>query len=260
MHVLKNAIKNPKRFADHFFIKFLNKKIDQISLIDGFFNQKKGIEIGGPSKIFSQSGYIPIYPIVDTIDGVNFSELTVWENTIVEGKTYDFGGAKLGHQFIKDGTDLTSIDSQSYDFVLSSHSLEHIANPLKALTEWLRVLKSGGVLLLILPDSEYTFDCRRPITKFEHLLDDYKNNTTEKDLTHLEEIMSLHDLSYDPGVKSLEDFRTRSDNNFANRCLHHHVFDLKLMEQIFDYFNLKIILKEVSPPFNLIMMGVKLNQ
>jgi predicted SAM-dependent methyltransferase len=140
---------------------------------------------------------------------------------------------------------------------LSSHSLEHIANPLKALTEWLRILKKGGTLLVILPDSSYTFDCKRPITKFEHLIQDYNENTSERDLTHLEEILSLHDLSYDKGIKNFDEFKKRSHDNFRNRCLHHHVFDLNLMERIFNYFHLKVIVKTTSPPFNLIMMGIK---
>jgi len=259
MNIIKNAIKNPLRFTNHFSIRFLNKKIKQLHEMEAFFKQKKGIEIGGPSKIFSEAGYIPLYRLVDSIDGVNFSTKTVWENTISEGKTYDFGSEVLGYQFIQDGTDLSVIESQKYDFVLSSHSLEHIANPLKALTEWLRVLKKGGSLLIVLPDSKYTFDCKRAITKFEHLLDDFKNNATERDTTHIEEIISLHDLSYDDGIKNIDDFKKRSEDNFTNRCLHHHVFDLELMEQIFNYFNLKIILREVSPPFNLIMMGIKEN-
>jgi predicted SAM-dependent methyltransferase len=257
MNKLLSSLKDPSRFAEHFSIKFLNKKINQLSEIEPFFLIKKGLEIGGPSKIFTKEGYIPIYPLVDTIDGVNFSTTTVWENTISEGKTYDFGGIAPGYQLIQDGTDLSVIKPETYDLLLSSHSLEHIANPIKALKEWLRVLKKGGVLLVILPDSRYTFDCKRPITKFEHLLQDFKDNTSEKDLTHLDEIISLHDLSYDDGIKSLEDFKKRSSDNFTNRCLHHHVFDMNLLEQVFKYLNLKIILKDVSPPFNLIIMGIK---
>jgi SAM-dependent methyltransferase len=225
--------------------------------IKSFFAHKKGLEIGGPSRIFSEEGYIPLYPLADTVDGVNFSTNTVWENTISEGKTYDFGERLPGYQFIQDGTDLSVIKSETYDFVLSSHSLEHIANPIKALTEWIRVLKKGAALLLILPDSRYTFDCKRSITKFEHLLQDFKNNTTERDLTHLDEILALHELSYDDGISNLEDFKKRSNDNFENRCLHHHVFDMNLLERILKHFNLKIVTKNVAPPFNLIVMAIK---
>jgi SAM-dependent methyltransferase len=257
MNTIRNKIKDAGRFKDQFAIKFLNKKLKQLTAIESYFKQKNGLEIGGPSKIFSREGYIPLYPIANRIDGVNFSAITVWENTIKEGSTYDFGGISPGYQFIRDGTDLNTIKSETYDFLLSSHSLEHIANPIKALKEWLRVLKKGGALVVILPDNKYTFDCKRPITKFEHLLQDFNGGTSEADLTHAEEILSLHDLSYDKGVKNLEDFKKRSLDNFNNRCLHHHVFDFELVKQIFNYFDIKVILEESSPPFNLITIGVK---
>jgi len=257
MSKILNKLKDPRRFINHFSIKFLNKKIKNFNDFENFFKGKKGLEIGGPSKIFTAEGYIPIYPLVSVVDGVNFSTQTVWENTIAEGQLYNFGNEKDGYQFIQDGTDLSIIESDSYDFVLSSHSLEHIANPLKAVKEWLRILKKGGVLVIILPDSRYTFDRNRTVTKFEHLLQDMESGTSEKDLTHLQEILSLHDLSYDDGVNGLDEFKSRSADNFLNRCLHHHVFNISLMEKIYEYFNVKIFLKHTSPPFNLIIMGTK---
>ena len=39
-----------------------------------------------------------------------------------------------------------------YDFVFSSHSLEHIANPLKAISEWLRITKKDGYIIIIVPE------------------------------------------------------------------------------------------------------------
>jgi SAM-dependent methyltransferase len=244
-------------FANHVSIKFFNKKIKQLAEIKTLFAGKNGLEIGGPSKIFTKEGYIPVYPLIDNVDGVNFSGVTIWENTIEEGLTYNVGNQKLGTQYIKDGTDLSIIPSDKYDFILSSHSLEHIANPLKALKGWLRVLKPGGALLLILPDSRYTFDCNRPVTKFEHLKEDELAGTPETDLTHLDEILALHALSYDDGVENIAEFEKRSKNNFENRCLHHHVFDLELMETMLTHVGLKIVLKDVAPPFNLIMMAIK---
>jgi len=74
------------------------------------------------------------------------------------------------NQYICDATDLGMIPDESYDFLLSCNSLEHMANPLKAMGEWLRILKHGAYLLIIVPDKRYTFDHLRPITSFEHLL------------------------------------------------------------------------------------------
>jgi SAM-dependent methyltransferase len=40
----------------------------------------------------------------------------------------------------------------SADYVISKHSLEHVLDPVAALTEWRRVLKSKGKILVVLPD------------------------------------------------------------------------------------------------------------
>ena len=257
MNNLLRKLRYPERFATHFAIKFLNKKLKDLSVIKPFFEGKKGIEIGGPSKLFTSVGYIPVYSMAETIDGVNFSSETIWEHTIAEGRTYNFGGNTPGYQFIADGTELGAIKAETYDFVLSCHSLEHIANPIKALKEWLRVLKVGGVLMLILPDSRFTFDRRRPVTKFEHLLKDFTENTAEDDLTHIAEILELHDISYDAGVADIESFKKRSSDNFINRGLHHHVFDINLLKEILKYLGMKIVVEDISPPFNLMVTATK---
>jgi len=243
-------------------INFINRKVLKtkaayFNTVKDRFIDKKGLEIGGPSKIFGKDGYIPLYPLLKQVDGCNFNNTTVWEGVIREGLTYDVGGTTTGYQYIADSIDLSKIKDETYDFILSSHSLEHIANPIKALKEWLRVLKANGALLLILPNKEFTFDNKRPITKFEHLIADYNLGTTEEDLTHLEEILTLHDLTRDELAGTKEEFKKRSLQNFNNRCLHHHVFDLELLGRVLDYLNIKVLFKEAAPPFNLIIMGIK---
>lgn len=98
-----------------------------------------------------------------------------------------------------EGTAL-EIEDGSYDCVIASHCLEHIANPIKALREWRRVLRSNELLLLILPHRDHTFDWRRPATTIEHMKSDYEDDVSESDMTHLDEVLSLHDLSRDPGA------------------------------------------------------------
>lgn len=219
---------------------------------------KTGLEIGGPSDIFKRKRYIPVYPLAKRVDGVNFSTNTVWENIITEGFTYKYDEKfSPGYQYIKEGAELDSIADGSLDFILSSHSLEHIANPLKALKEWLRILKKGGGMLLILPDKRYTFDRNRPITTFAHILDDYEKNIGEDDLTHLDEILLLHDRNLDTGLINKDEFPARSLNNIHNRCLHHHVFDIELLKEIFADLGLEVILTECLPPFHQIILGKK---
>lgn len=49
---------------------------------------------------------------------------------------------------------MVGVKDDSFDFVHSSHCLEHLHNPLVALTNWLRVLKPGGHLVCIVPDED----------------------------------------------------------------------------------------------------------
>jgi len=54
----------------------------------------------------------------------------------------------------KDGKDLSDIESNKFYFLYSSHCLEHIEDIKKALSEWIRVVKPGGVLYIVVPDYE----------------------------------------------------------------------------------------------------------
>jgi SAM-dependent methyltransferase len=46
---------------------------------------------------------------------------------------------------------LMGIEDQTFDFVYSSHTLEHMANPGVALRNWWKAVKPGGHLILYLP-------------------------------------------------------------------------------------------------------------
>jgi SAM-dependent methyltransferase len=200
---------------------------------------KRGIEIGGPSSLFKS--VLPLYKSIQSLDGVNFSNSTIWEGQIQSGQNFNFVGNRKGIQFISDATDLSQIGGGTYDFVLSSNCLEHIANPLKALFEWKRVIRANGSLILVLPNKANNFDHRRPTTSFDHILEDFNSNTTEDDLTHLDEILKLHDLSMDLAAGSIASFEARSLNNYANRSLHHHVFDLRVMQSMLEYCRFDVI-------------------
>jgi SAM-dependent methyltransferase len=213
-----------------------------------------GIEIGGPSILFKTT--LPLYQKLKSLDGVNFTSSTVWEGNIKSGFTYNFIGNRRGTQFISDGTDLSQIQDDRYDFVLSSNCLEHIANPLKALSEWKRILRDGGALILVLPNKISNFDRNRSTTSFDHIFEDFNKNTSEDDLTHLDEILRFHDLSMDPPAGTFDNFKIRSLDNFNNRTLHHHVFDLDLMRAMFNFLQMTIV-QENKTDNVFLMLAVK---
>jgi SAM-dependent methyltransferase len=189
-----------------------------------------GLEIGGSSGFFRTE--LPVYAEMEACDNVNFAKHTIWGDV---GEDYIVDGKKYGKQYISEATDLRL--TEKYDFVLSSNVIEHIANPLKAVREWINVLKPGGVIVIVAPKKESNFDHRRAITDFSHLIRDFENNIGEDDLTHLPEILELHDLPLDPPAGTLQQFTARSLKNIENRCLHHHVFDLDLLLRIYEYFD-----------------------
>jgi SAM-dependent methyltransferase len=88
---------------------------------------------------------------------------------------------------IDDGETLFSIADCSLDFVIANHMIEHCQNPIGTIEQHLRVLKSGGILYMAVPDKRYTFDVSRPVTSLEHIIRDYTEGPQWSKLSHFEE-------------------------------------------------------------------------
>lgn len=241
------------------FRRIFPRRLDCYSNYKIFFEGKTGLEIGGPSSIFNRKGLIPIYATAALVDNCTFSHQTVWEGALTEGSNYHFDSRKVpGTQYIVEASNLDRIASASYDFVLSSHVLEHVANPLQALAEWIRVLKEEGLLVLVVPHKDGTFDHLRPVTPLAHLIQDFELQTEEGDMTHLDEILRLHDLTRDPDAGDLDTFKKRSLKNLENRCLHQHVFDTRLATEVINHMGLKVLSVELFKPFHIVVVAQKL--
>lgn len=84
------------------------------------------------------------------------------------------------------------LPDSSEAFVLASHLLEHLADPIRALKEWHRVLRPGGTLFLRVPDQRGTFDHARSRTSLAHLVQDHADSEgsgprRSRDLDHYRE-------------------------------------------------------------------------
>jgi SAM-dependent methyltransferase len=219
---------------------------------------KRGLELGGPSPMFRGDELLPVYVGVGALDCCNFATETLWRANIVDGAPYHYSPRKpAGTQYIREATALTGIADGSYDFVLASHVIEHVANPLLAMAEISRILRDQGSLILVLPHKEGTFDHKRPVTPLSHLLDDLKQGTTEDDTTHLDEWLRLVDLERAPEAKPFEAFRQRSLKNFENRGMHHHVFDMALAIAMVDSAGLQVHAVNTATPFHIIVLASK---
>jgi SAM-dependent methyltransferase len=217
-----------------------------------------GIEIGGLSAIFRAGNLLPVYETARRIDNVTFANTTRWEGSIEEGQSFLFDPSKpAGTQFILDGGDLSSLPGEAYDFVISSHMLEHSANPLRVLHGWKRLLRPGGNMLLVLPHRDSSFDHRRPITTISHLVSDFENERTEDDDSHFDEIVALHDLRRDPGQESAETFSKWIFSNTENRGAHHHTFDLHLAIELLDQVGFQLNDAFSAMPMHIVLSASK---
>src|SRR5580704_11223036 len=227
-------------------------RLDCFDSIVPYVKNKRGLEIGGPSEVFRRwYSPLPIYDHIASLDNCDISRTTVWA---AHTDAYNFSPSKApGKTIFCDGSDLSSVVDHSYDFILSSHNLEHFANPVKALREWRRVTRPGGGLILVLPNYARTFDHRRTPTTVDHMFEDFERNTPEDDLTHLPEILDKHDISLDPGAGSAEEFRRRSLDNVNNRCLHHHVFDQTNSRELLTRCGMEVLAVELAIPIHIFL-------
>lgn len=199
--------------------------LDVIKLLEN----KKGLEFGGPTELFGSNSYgMPLYPHVH-LDGGNIFENNYFQYTINDQFNY-YG--KTGSQYNVDCANIEDIQkiNKTYDFILTSHVIEHIANPMKAIKSWVdNLLNENGYILSIIPDYRNCFDRNRPLTQIDHIIEDYKNDTKEDDTTHIEEQKQLHDWS----CGGHRDFYSLCEINYKTRVVHHHTFTPETVDQLF---------------------------
>ncbi|HWY89503.1 MAG TPA: methyltransferase domain-containing protein [Solirubrobacteraceae bacterium] len=210
----------------------------------------RGLEIGGPSAVFSATGLLPVYPMLDTLDGVQWATRTVWHDLDRE-QGYRPEGARMGELHVLDGADLGSMSDSTYDVVISSHVFEHIANPLRALASWRKVTRLGGYLLMIVPHIVGTFDHRRPLTTLGHVIEDFERGVEEDDLTHLDETLRLHDRGRDSEPGDGETWAARRRGNLTTRVLHHHTFTTASLLELLDHAGLELLAAETRFPHDI---------
>jgi SAM-dependent methyltransferase len=94
------------------------------------------------------------------------------------------------------GGDAMKLPEGKFDYVFSSHCLEHLLNPIKALLHWKSRIKEGGVLFLYLPhpDMEYWL----PQNNSKHLHQWYPEDMAKivRDLGFKNVIHSERDLAW----------------------------------------------------------------
>lgn len=88
----------------------------------------------------------------------------------------DYCGTYVKVDIVSPGDNLPFKDNV-WDFVISSHAIEHFYDPIKTIKEWFRVVKPGGYVYIIAPHKERTFDKDRPRTTLAELIQRHEQPT-----------------------------------------------------------------------------------
>jgi SAM-dependent methyltransferase len=152
---------------------------------------------------------------------------------------------------VDDGTELAKFADASVDFVIANHVLEHLEDPVRALRNWVRVLRSGGVLFISLPDPGHSFDSMRQRTTVEHVLRDHNEGPAVSHREHLAEYARVVDgvpeERVDARIEELES---------GAWSIHFHVWELQSFLELL--FALKLparveAAQAVAPEFTVVL-------
>ncbi|KAL3090577.1 hypothetical protein niasHS_005489 [Heterodera schachtii] len=150
--------------------KFVAVQYNESKLAHRLLDGKRGIEIG--ASMHNPFG-LDTWNIDYTDDPKALFQKTQVE---VSGKA-----AKV--HIIAPG-DKLPFTNNSVDFVINSHVLEHFYDPIKAIEEWLRIVKPGGFVYMDIPHKERTFDRNRNRTTLAELLERHQHPNAGNDTAH----------------------------------------------------------------------------
>ncbi len=139
-----------------------------------------------------------------------------------------------------DAERLSGLADGSQDFVIASHVIEHLANPLAMLVDIHRVLRTGGLLVLLVPDRHRTFDRNRDPTPLGHLVDEYERDVREVDDAHITEyVIATRDHGHETGAPSQlpDDLTAENIALHRRRSVHAHVWDVDEFRQVLDFIS-----------------------
>ena len=124
--------------------------INKRSVIAKRFLKGEGIEIGAlhhPLKL-------PTNASVKYVDRLSNSELRIHYPELSNCDIVEV-------DIIDDGEKLSTIYSDSLDFIVANHMLEHCLNPIGTIRNHLKHIKRNGIIYYAVPDKIHSFDNKR---------------------------------------------------------------------------------------------------
>lgn len=139
---------------------------------------------------------------------------------------------------IDDAETLDKVEDGSVNFVIAAHVIEHMRNPIAALRTWLRVLKSRGLLYLVVPDHRLIFDRLRGRTSHAHLVEDFLHHNPERDWEHyLEYAEKVNRDYFGRDIDVVEEAKRLRDIDYS---IHFHCFVPEDVTWMVDYVDRNI--------------------
>jgi SAM-dependent methyltransferase len=92
-----------------------------------------------------------------------------------KGLKFYFHGEESPESTQLDAQSFKGIPDLTFDFVISAHVIEHLEDPIGAIRNAIRVLKRGGIFIVVVPDRRFTFDQGRPPTPLAHVIADSRD-------------------------------------------------------------------------------------
>jgi SAM-dependent methyltransferase len=139
-----------------------------VKLFHSYLEGLKGVEIGGAAHNDFK---------VDVMNVDRYAEM----DTVYKDAERQLWGRAKPVDIIARGHELP-LDDDSFDFVLASHVIEHIPDPIAALKEWARVARR--YIVLVVPHRDRTFDRDRPLTPLSELIERHESGFTSEEDRH----------------------------------------------------------------------------
>ncbi len=191
-------------------------KFKDSQLAHKYLDGLTGIEIGG-------SAHNPFNLNTKNVDYTDDME------TVFKRAELKMCGDKMPVDIVANGDSLPLKD-ESIDFVISSHVIEHIFDPIKALKEWYRVIKKGGYIFTIAPITEFVPNETRPTTTLNELIKRYTGEIKEKAI--LKKVITENNQLGSAIIEGIL---------YDTKHGHWTVFDVNLFKDICKYLNYNLI-------------------
>lgn len=132
---------------------------------------------------------------------------------------------------------------EGIDFITCHHVVEHIDEPISVLSEWMSMLRPGGIFYMSIPSPGNSIETGRLITPLSHVLEDYFFRRPSSSYESKQHIYSFVNACTASGGSVRPWFADNTTQDFAkfinwdvgrrdDHDLHWHTYDLETARQL----------------------------